>query len=133
MNTIQFFEKDGQSKIADYVAAHTYHNVNKDLVGYYSDLSQKIVGTNPDINITAERIRNSNLSPSEKSFMSLWLDKDVRLGEIQSRQRDYVERAIENAKGQSAETLKRDFNKDAIGTLAKMNPLLTAGLFVGVF
>lgn len=76
---MRFFEKDGQSKIADYVAAHSYHHVNKDLVGYYGDLSQKIVGRSPDIHITAERIKNSNLSPSEKSFMSLWLNKDVRL------------------------------------------------------
>lgn len=72
-------EKGDQSKIADYLAAYTYHNVNKDLTGYYGDLSQKIVGTSPDIVITAERIEKSGLSPSEKSFMSLWLDKDVRL------------------------------------------------------
>lgn len=111
---MKFFEKDGQSKIADYVAAHTYHNVNKDLVGYYGDLSQKIVGTSPDINITAERIESSGLSPSEKSFMSLWLNKDVRLGDIQARQQKYVEQATENAKGKSPETLKRDFNRDAI-------------------
>ena len=108
------FSKDGQSKIADYVAAHAYHNIKKDLVGYYGDLSQKIVGISPDINITLERIEKSNLSPSEKSFMSLWLNKDIRLGEIQGRQRDYVERAKENARGKSPETLKRDFHRDAI-------------------
>lgn len=131
--TVKFFEKDGQSKIADYVAAHSYHHVNKDLVWYYGDLSQKIVGTSPDINITAERIESSSLSPSEKSFMSLWLNKDVRLGDIQARQQKYVEQATENAKGKSSETLKRDFSRDAIWTLAKMNPLLGAGLFVGIF
>lgn len=131
--TMTSFSKDGQSKIADYVAAHAYHNIKKDLVGYYGDLSQKIVGISPDINITLERIEKSNLSPSEKSFMSLWLNKDIRLGEIQGRQRDYVERAKENARGKSPETLKRDFHRDAIWTLAKINPLLGAGIFVGLF
>ncbi len=131
--TIHFGEKDGQSKMADYVAAHTYHNVNKDLVGYYGDLSQKIVGTSPDIAITAERIEKSNLSPSEKSFMSLWLNKDVRLWDIQARHRDYVERAKENIKGKSPETLARDMHRDAIWTLGGISPLLGAGIFVGLF
>lgn len=131
--TIHFGEKEGQSKIADYIAAHAYHNENKDLTGYYGDLSQKIVGTSPDIKITAERIEQSGLSPSEKSFMSLWLDKDVRLWDIETRQRDYVERAKENMKGKSPETLKRDFHRDAIWTLAKVSPMLGAGVLVGLF
>lgn len=131
--TIHFGEKDGQSKIADYVAAHAYHNINKDLVSYYGDLSQKIVGTSPDIAINAERIEKSNLSPSEKSFMSLWLNNDVRLWDIQARQRDYVERARENIKGKSPETLKRDFHRDALWTLAKVSPLIGAGAFVAIF
>lgn len=46
--------------------------------------------------------------------MSLWLNKDVRLGDIQARQQKYVEQATENAKGKSSETLKRDFSRDAI-------------------
>ncbi len=46
--------------------------------------------------------------------MSLWLNKDVRLGDIQARQQKYVEQATENAKEKSPETLKRDFNRDAI-------------------
>lgn len=61
------------------MAAHTYHNVNKDLGDYYGDLSNTIIGASPDIKLTAERIDKSNLSPKEKSFMSLWMNETVKL------------------------------------------------------
>lgn len=106
--------RDNHAKIADYIAAYTYHNVDKNLTGYYSTLQQKAIGTNPDTTLTDTVIKNSTLTNEEKTFLSLWVGQDVRLGDIQTRQRDYVERAKENMKGKSPETLERDMHRDTI-------------------
>lgn len=100
---------DNQSKIADYIAAYTYHNIDKNLTGHFTTLSQKAIGTNPDTTLTEDVIKNSSLTNEEKTFLSQWLGKEEKLGDIQTRQRDYIERARENTRGKSWETIKKDF------------------------
>lgn len=120
---------DNQSKIADYIAAYTYHNIDKNLTGHFTTLSQKAIGTNPDTTLTEDVIKNSSLTNEEKTFLSQWLGKEEKLGDIQTRQRDYVERARENTRGKSWETIKKDFAKAPLSTMMQISPM--AGLAIG--
>lgn len=120
---------DNQSKIADYIAAYTYHNIDKNLTGHFTTLSQKAIGTNPDTTLTEDVIKNSSLTNEEKTFLSQWLGKEEKLGDIQTRQRDYVERARENTRSKSWETIKKDFAKAPLSTMMQISPM--AGLAIG--
>ena len=70
---VPMFAKDNQPKIADYIAAYTYHNVDKNLTGHYSTLSQKVIGNSPDVTLTPQRIDSSTLSNEEKTFLTQWI------------------------------------------------------------
>lgn len=124
-----FTAADNQAKIADYIAAYTYHNIDKNLTGHFTTLSQKAIGTNPDTTLTEDVIKNSTLTNAEKTFLSQWVGKEERLGDIQTRQRDYVERARENTRGKSWETIKKDFAKAPLSTMMQISPM--AGLAIG--
>jgi hypothetical protein len=120
---------DNQSKIADYIAAYTYHNIDKNLTGHFTTLSQKAIGTNPDTTLTEDIIKNAPLTNEEKTFLSQWVGKEERLWDIQIRQREYVERARENTRGKSWETIKKDFWKGKLSTIMEISPV--AGLAMG--
>lgn len=124
--------RDNQSKIADYIAAYTYHNTDKNLVWHYSTLAQKVLGTNTDVNLTQDKIEKSSLSASEKSFLSQWLGQEWRLWNIQEEQREYVERARENTKWKSFETIKRDFIRAPLTTISQLSPVTGLALGAGI-
>lgn len=74
-----FTASDNQTKIADYIAAYTYHNVDKNLTGHFTTLHQKAIGNNPDIILTPEVIEKSTLTSEEKTFLTQWVGQESRL------------------------------------------------------
>lgn len=88
-----------------------------------------MIGNSPDVNLTLERIESSGLDASEKSFLSQWLGQESRLGDIQKRQKEYVEHARENMRGKSFETIKRDFVRAPLSTISQLSPI--TGLAIG--
>jgi hypothetical protein len=81
------------------------------------------------VTLTTQRIDKSNLTNEEKTFLTQWIGQESRLGDIMTRQRDYVERAMQNTRGKSSETLKRDIARAPLSTMMQISPM--AGLAVG--
>lgn len=126
---VPFLAKDNRPKIADYIAAYTYHTVDKNLTGHFTTLSQQVIGASPDVTLTTQRIDKSNLTNEEKTFLTQWVGQESRLWDIVTRQRDYVERAMQNTRGKSSETLKRDIARAPLSTMMQISPM--TGLAVG--